>query len=128
MDTAVLIAPLNSKPGSGSTGVVLENVDMVNVAKPVADTSGQTLLAPRDKVDLWVSGPVYSPEREFYMGKDGPSYKREPSLLDKNGAYFERAKPQYEGNSAGDFVHLKDLGATGECNSKPSVWNLPVAA
>ncbi|KAL7624109.1 hypothetical protein AAE478_005666 [Parahypoxylon ruwenzoriense] len=111
--TAVLIAPLDSKTGSGSTGVVLENVDISNVQKVVADTAGQTLLEAADHIDSWVAGPVYTPEREFYMGKE-TKYTRESSLLDDSGAYFERPKPQYEGNSVGDFVNLKDLGAKGD--------------
>lgn len=117
--TAVLVAPLSSAVGSGSTSVVIDNVAFSNVQKAVADTSGATLLASSSKVEFWVAGPVYSPEREFYMGKSGPSYTREKSLLDDNGAYFERAKPQYEDRSVGDFVHLKDLGAAGKPFSYP---------
>jgi hypothetical protein len=121
VETAVLVAPVNSKPGTGSTGVVLENVILTNVKTGVADTSGKALLAGGTKrVKSWATGPVYSniQERDFSAGADVAEYKRDPSLLDtKNGAegapYFERPKPQYEGHSAGEFVHLKDLGAKG---------------
>lgn len=114
--TAVMIAPLNSAPGSGSTEVVIDNVVFNNVTKVVADTSGATLLSAKGKVVSWVSGPVYSAtgKREFYSGKAGPAYTREKSLLDSSGSYFERAKPQYENRPAGDFIHLKDLGAAGD--------------
>ncbi|KAK0746794.1 pectate lyase superfamily protein-domain-containing protein [Schizothecium vesticola] len=120
VQTAVLIAPVNSKPGTGSTGVMLENVRFDNVGKAVADTSGKTLLDGGSKrVESWATGPIYSPTRQFSSGSDSPKYKREISLLDTKGGvegapYFERPKPQYEGNSASDFVHLKDLGAKGD--------------
>lgn len=118
--TAVLVAPINSAPGSGSTGVVIDNVAFRGVQRAVADTSGATLLAASDKVASWATGPVYAPDRKFYTGKDVPAYRREKNLLDGSGAYFERAKPQYEGRSAGDFVHLKDLGATGKSTTRAS--------
>jgi len=125
VETAVMIAPLKSEPGSGSTGLMLENVKFTNVGKGVADTAGKTLLSGGSKrVESWATGPIYSPKREFSMGADAPKYKREISLLDTKGGlegapYFERPKPQYEGNSASDFVHLKDLGAKGEFTSSP---------
>ncbi len=47
------------------------------------------------------------------MGKS-ITYTRQSSRLDSSlGAYFERAKPQYEDKPVGDFVHLKDFGARG---------------
>jgi hypothetical protein len=112
--TAVLIGPLNSAPGAGSTGLVLENIAMSGVQKAVADSSGNTILASTDKIEQWVAGPTYSPKREFSMGK-ATSYKKPARLLDANGAYFERAKPQYEDKSVGDFVSIKDYGAKGMC-------------
>ncbi|KAM7195859.1 pectin lyase-like protein [Rhypophila sp. PSN 637] len=115
--TAVLIAPLNSAAGSGSTGVVIDNVVFNSVSKAVADTSGKTLLSASGKVASWVAGPVYAGtggKREFYTGKTGPTYAREKTLLDSSGSYFQRAKPQYENRGVGDFVHLKDMGAAGD--------------
>jgi hypothetical protein len=67
--TAVLVGPLNSSPGSGSTGLVLENIAMSSVQKAVADSNGNTILASTAKIDQWVAGPTYSPKREFSMGK-----------------------------------------------------------
>ncbi|TLD20446.1 hypothetical protein PspLS_08452 [Pyricularia sp. CBS 133598] len=46
-------------------------------------------------------------------GKVG-NFRRHIDLLDSNGAYFERAKPQYESGQVGDFVHVKDFGARGD--------------
>jgi len=111
--TAVVVAPLNSSPGSGSTGLVLENIVLNSVQKAVADSSGNTILAGGAKIDQWVAGPMYTPKRAFSMGK-GTTYKRQSSLLDSDGKYFERAKPQYEDRSVGDFVSLKNFGAKGD--------------
>ena len=117
--TAVLIAPPNEKPGSGSTGVILENVACDGVSAVVADTSGATLLEPpaSGKVDHWALGPVYDGaggKGTFSKGGKVGAFRRHPDLLDSRGAYFERAKPQYEGRPVGDFVHVKDFGARGD--------------
>lgn len=118
--TAILVAPLNSKTGSGSTGVIVENVQFSGVDKAVADTSGAVLLVPSPKVDHWVVGPVYSADgtRQFSTGgKDNAGFHRQRVLLDSNGAYLERSKPQYEDRGVGDFVHVKDFGAKGDGSS-----------
>ncbi|KGO66430.1 Pectin lyase fold/virulence factor [Penicillium italicum] len=114
--TAVLIAPPNSKPGSGSTGVVIESVSFSGVEKAVADTSGATLLAPSTMVEHWALGPVYSSKaaRSFSQGAKISGFQRDADLTDENGHYFERQKPQYENYAFGDFVHVKDFGAKGD--------------
>ncbi|KAL8364554.1 hypothetical protein RB595_003710 [Gaeumannomyces hyphopodioides] len=115
VDTAILIAPPNEKPGSGSTGVVVENVRFEGVSKAVADTSGATLLAASGKVENWALGPVYQGKGpDFSTGRKVGTFRRNPDLLDINGAYFERAKPQYENRQVGDFVHIKNFGARGD--------------
>ena len=122
--TAVVIALLDPKPGTGNTGVVLENVAFSNVQTGVADSSVKALLAGGSKrVSSWVTGPVYAggKDRQFSGGEDVPEYKRDVSLLDTKGGiegapYYERPKPQYDGHPASDFVHLKDLGAKGTYN------------
>ncbi|KAJ6781688.1 hypothetical protein PWT90_10859 [Aphanocladium album] len=115
--TAILVAPLSPKPGSGSTGVIVDNVKFSGVTKAVADTSGAVLLAPSGTVDHWAVGPVYSSDgtREFSTRQSpGNGYTRQASLVDGSGTYFERPKPQYEGSSASEFLHVKDFGARGD--------------
>ncbi len=117
--TAILIAPPNEKPGSGSTGVIVENVAYEGVGAIVADTTGATLLASpaTGKVDHWALGPVYdgtASKGSFSKGGKIGTFRRVPDLLDSKGAYFERAKPQYENRPVGDFVHVKDFGAKGD--------------
>jgi hypothetical protein len=115
--TLVLIAPPNKKPGTGSTGVILENVAVQGVSKVVADTGGARLLAApaSGKVKHWALGPVYQEGGpDFSMGRKVGTFRRQVGLLDSQGAYFERSKPQYEGRAVGDFVHVKDFGARGD--------------
>jgi hypothetical protein len=64
-------------------------------------------------------GPVYAgsadkKDRKFTTGEKVGSFRRHSTLVDNDGAYFERAKPQYEDRSVGDFIHVKDLGAKGD--------------
>lgn len=119
------MAPPSSEPGGGSTGVILENVELVDVSRAVADTSGNTLLdgsttvANKEvKVNHWALGPVYvDDERHFSMGGKIGSYRRHSTLLDSSnnkGYYLERAKPQYKGHNVSDFLHVKDFGAVGD--------------
>lgn len=116
--TAVVIAPPTSSPGTGSTGIVLENVALSGVTAAVADTSGKTILDGSSAVvSEWALGPVYegsTSSRSFSEGGKIGNYRRHSTLLDSTGAYFERAKPQYEDHAVGDFLHVKDMGATGD--------------
>ncbi|KAG6001336.1 hypothetical protein E4U21_004434 [Claviceps maximensis] len=114
--TAVLIVPPNSKPGSGSTGVIIEHVSFQGVDKAVADTTGKTILAPSALVDHWALGPTYSSkgERSFSEGSKIAGFHKHGALLDSKGNYYERAKPQYEDHPVGDFIHVKDFGAKGD--------------
>ncbi|KAF6782647.1 LysM domain-containing protein, partial [Colletotrichum sojae] len=112
--TVVLVAPIDTAPGKGSTGVVLDNVNFSGVGRGVDYSAGKVLLSGGSKrVDSWVTGPVYDSagKREFSEGKEMRPYERELSLLDGLGGYYERPKPQYEDRSAGDFIHLKDFAS-----------------
>lgn len=120
VQTAVVISPPTDKPGSGTTGLALENIALSGVGAAVADTSGKTILAGgAGKIDQWHMGPVYSgsggsPARTFSTGGKVGAYRRHSTLLDDSGGYFERAKPQYEDRGVGDFLHVKDMGARGD--------------
>lgn len=114
----IVIAPPSSETRSGSTGVVLENVKLDGVAAAVQDTAGKVYLSGlTDTVDEWALGPTYegsTTARAFSEGGKVGDYRRHKGLLDSTGAYFERAKPQYEDRPVGDFVHVRDYGATGD--------------
>ncbi|KAI0814551.1 glycoside hydrolase family 55 protein [Xylaria sp. FL0064] len=115
---AVLIAPPSSTVGSGSTGVTLESVVLSGVAATVKDADGKIYLdGSSAEVDQWSLGPVYegsTDARSFSEGGKIGNYRRHSTLVDDNGKYFERARPQYEDHSVDDFLHIKDLGATGD--------------
>ncbi|KAB5517285.1 pectate lyase superfamily protein-domain-containing protein [Coniochaeta sp. 2T2.1] len=116
--TVVIIRPPSSTPGSGTTGLILENVALSGVAKAIADTSGATLLAGGTiKVDHWALGPVYAGSttaRTFSTGAKIGNYRRSSVLINDNGAYFERAKPQYEDVLVSSFLHVREFGAKGD--------------
>ncbi|KAK3897082.1 exo-beta-D-glucanase [Staphylotrichum tortipilum] len=119
VNTAILMSPPSAAAGSGSTGLVLENLALSGVPAVVADTSGTTHLsgAGQSRVDQWVMGPVYAGSataRSFSTGGKVWRYRRDGELVDSSGNYFERPKPQYEDRAVGDFVHIKDFGAVGD--------------
>lgn len=115
---AVIITPPSDAVGSGSTGLVLENVALSGVAATVVDTAGKAYLdGSSSVVRYWVLGNTYegnATARGFSYGGPVGDHRRNSGLLDSTGAYFERAKPQYEDKSIGEFVHIKDLGVTGD--------------
>jgi hypothetical protein len=115
--TAVIVNPITATPGKGSTGIALENVALSGVSVAVADTTGATLLASSALIDQWAVGPVYegaTSARTFSQGGKIGNYRRHSTLLDAQGNYFERAKPQYEDQATSAFVHTKDFGCAGD--------------
>lgn len=118
--TAVIVNPITATPGQGSTGIALENVAFSGVSVAVADTAGATLLAASPLIDQWAVGPVYegaTNARTFSKGGKIGKYRRHSSLLDPQGNYFERARPQYEDQATSAFMHTKDFGCTGDCST-----------
>lgn len=117
VETVVIVNPITAIPGKGSTGIALENIALSGVSVAVADTTGATLLAPSPVIDQWVVGPVYegsTTARSFSMGGKVGNYRRHSTLLDPQGNYFERPKPQYEDQATSMFMHTKDLGCKGD--------------
>lgn len=122
VDTAIVVKPVDSKPGSGSTGVVLQNCVANDVKTMIADTDGKTVLQSLPSDSDAVLGPIYHQNgtRDFANpGNEQPSYvptgaSRPTNLLGDGNAYYERAKPQYENLSPDDFVSVKSLGAMGD--------------
>jgi hypothetical protein len=118
--TVVAVTPPSSTIDSGSTGLVLENIKLSGFTAAVADTTGKTLLdGASARIDQWAYGPTYvgsadAKDRTFVTDTKTGHFHRHSTLLDGDGAYFERAKPQYEGRGVGDFVRVKDLGARGD--------------
>lgn len=120
VNTVIMMTPPTSTPGTGTTGLLLERVALSGVTNAIADDNNAVLLsgtAAGPLIDHWTLGPIYSgssTSRSFSMGGKIGNYRRDPSLLDTSGAYFERPKPQYEGLTAANFAHARDYGATGD--------------
>ncbi|KAI1371648.1 glycoside hydrolase family 55 protein [Hypoxylon crocopeplum] len=122
---AIVISPPSSETASGSTGVVLENVALSGVPATVQDTDGKTLLdGSTPVIGQWALGPTYegsTDARSFTTGERVGNYRRHSTLVDSDGMYFERPKPQYEDRSVGDFVHVKDFGAAALYSSQGKI-------
>ncbi|KAL4754843.1 hypothetical protein BDW72DRAFT_200512 [Aspergillus terricola var. indicus] len=116
VNTAIIIAPASSTPGTGTTGLVLDNT---RIDGPIVDTAGKIYLGA-GYYDNWVLGPTYRGTTRTWSSAPFSSYPREQSLLGNrvdglnNPPYFERKKNQYADRPVGDFVQLKSLGARGD--------------
>ena len=112
---AIVIHKPDKKPGTGTTGLVLNKVLFSKVDKAVADTDGNTILEGNQDVDNWILGPVYQgSKRSWSAGTKMDPAEPSRQVLDGD-SYLERQKPQYRDESASNFIHLKDY-AKGTCH------------
>ncbi|KAF2688804.1 glycoside hydrolase family 55 protein [Lentithecium fluviatile CBS 122367] len=105
----------DSFPNSAGA-IYLENVDLENVETAVAGVNG-TILAGSSgasKITAWADGHRYLPEGP--VDAQGPidATKRPSNLLDAQGKYYERSKPQYGEVPLDQFLSARDLGAKGD--------------
>jgi len=117
VQTMVTVNSISATPGQGSTGLVLENIALSGVGAAVVDTNGATLLPASSTIDQWAVGPAYEGSvsaRSFSHGGKVGEFRRHQSLLDSQGSYFERPRPQYEDQDVSTFLHTKDLGCKGD--------------
>ncbi|OAA55282.1 Pectin lyase fold/virulence factor [Niveomyces insectorum RCEF 264] len=97
--SAIVMAAPADKPGSASTGLILDNVNLGGA--------------------VWVIGPTYTDGKRTWLSK-AMDYTRESTLLGPKidglqvAPYYERARNQYSDKNPGDFFHLKDGGAKGD--------------
>lgn len=123
--TAVLVKPISSDTGTGTTGIVVQNCKTtsdVNVF--LADSDGKTIVQKLDEGQDTAVGPIYYADGHRDFGQPasvGPSWKYDGApgasdngLLAADNKYFERAKPQYENLHSEDFWSVKTLGAAGD--------------
>ncbi|KAK4102737.1 glycoside hydrolase family 55 protein [Parathielavia hyrcaniae] len=97
--TVVVIAPPSSTPDGGR------------------QQRRHILAGGTTKIDHWALGPVYAGSataRTFSNGAKIGNYRRPATLINDNGAYYERDKPQYENVPLSSFLHVRDFGATGD--------------
>ncbi|KAH7118006.1 pectate lyase superfamily protein-domain-containing protein [Dendryphion nanum] len=105
----------NSQPAAAAS-IYLENVKFQNVNDAIK-TLNETILAGttgRTVVAAWADGHRYVPNGPIATrGPIIPS-NRPATLLDGQGKYYERSKPQYGNVPLCGFLSVRDLGAKGD--------------
>lgn len=114
------------KQGTQQPNIVLENLLTENT-KTVISVDGADSFLPGSSgplyFDTWVSGYQFPPSKDLTAdavtthGFLRPATKKPQSLLDPQGRYFARAKPQYESESAGSIVVATDNGVSNDGKS-----------
>lgn len=113
---------LSSLPSSANT-LIIDNLKVTNVPLIVTNPSGDFLLLPgpttSTTIKLWGQGPSYSAANpnggDFNtVSAQGKSLDKPISLLDKDGNFLDRSRPQYEDIPAERFISVKDQGAVGD--------------
>lgn len=112
---------LTSQPSSANT-LIIDNLKVTNVPLIVTNPSGDFILPGQTgstTIKLWGQGPSYSGANpnggDFNtVSAQGASLDKPISLLDQNGNFLERSRPQYEDVPASRFISVKDNGAVGD--------------
>ncbi|KAJ0425988.1 pectate lyase superfamily protein-domain-containing protein [Aspergillus carlsbadensis] len=114
--TAISVTPASSTPGSGTTGLILDDT---RIGGPIVDTGGRTYLVAGYYAN-WALGPTYTGGARVWTSGSSLQYPREQSLLGSrvagldNAPYLEQKKNQYADRPVSDFVQFKSLGARGD--------------
>ena len=119
----------SNTPVTGNT-LIIDNVDFTGSSVAVSDHTGGTVLAGGSKVTSWMQGRGYTTGSEDAAAStcattaptasstniQGPltAPTKPANLLNKDGIFFERAKPQYETVPASSFFSIKSAGAKGD--------------
>jgi glucan 1,3-beta-glucosidase len=105
----------NSFPDSAGA-LYLENVELENVRTAIAGPNS-TILAGSpgsSKIAAWSDGHRYLSDGLVEAQGTIEATKRPANLLDAQGKYYERSKPQYGDVSLEQFLSARDLGAKGD--------------
>ena len=112
--TAIEIVASSYDPGTGSPGIVLNNVGLTGVKTLLGQHTGQNITLSGDKnIDTWTLGHTYNDVARKQKFQDEYQVFRDSGLLGSTKSnlplapFFERPRPQYEGKSVGDFVSMK---------------------
>ncbi|KNG48740.1 glycoside hydrolase family 55 protein [Stemphylium lycopersici] len=105
----------NSEP-AGAAALYLENVKLDNVKTAVLGPNGTYLAGSSGPsvIDAWADGHRYLPEGPIQARGHIEATKRPQSLVDAQGKYYERSKPQYGDVPLSQFLSARDLGVTGD--------------
>lgn len=101
-------------PAAGS--LILENVALENVPVAVEGLGGVTALAGTTGSTViagWVQGYAYTPNGPISFEQPITQNSRPGPLLQGDGKYYQRSKPQYEALPVTDFLSARSYGAIG---------------
>lgn len=124
--TAVLLnsAPLPSGSDTSNT-LLIDNVRLVNTPVAVGAATGETMLSGgTTTIASFGRGSRYSDAsgNAQYVQTDIPTVQKDSSLLDSQGRFLEKSRPQYEQLSANDFASVK--GKQRFINQNPAIFQL----
>lgn len=105
----------HNKTADGS--IVLENISLDNVTTAIMSHTGETVLAGsfhKTKIASFIQGNLYKTETSGGYVETSETYKRPNALLESNGKYFTRNRPQYQQIPSHLFSSVRDYGAIGD--------------
>jgi glucan 1,3-beta-glucosidase len=104
----------NSFPDSAGS-IYLENVELENVQTAIAGINNMVLAGSSgvSTIAAWADGHRYLPNGPIEAQGTIEATKRPANLLDAQGKYYERSKPQYDEVPLSQFLSVRDLGAKG---------------
>lgn len=104
----------NTNDMSGT--LLLDNVQVSNVFTVVEGTNGDAILRVNgpQTIASWGRGSLYTDESGSGIISTNylPAITKSANLLDSEGKFFQRSRPQYENLISSDFVSVK-----GKCRS-----------
>lgn len=104
----------NSNDMSGT--LLLDNVQVNDVYRVVQGTSGNAILNVNGQQTIasWGRGSLYTDDSGSGTISTNylPTITKSASLLDSEGKFFQRSRPQYENLISSDFISVK-----GECRT-----------
>jgi len=112
----VKTAFVKSKQNSPTTGgtLIIDNVDFRGSSVAVQDASGSTVLQGGRIVASWAQGKRQVAHRNTLIQQALVAPNKPGSLLNSQGQFFTRSRPQYESLPASSFVSIKSFGAVGD--------------
>lgn len=91
--------------------LLLDNVEVNNVDSVVQGTNGDTILTSNEQQTIvsWGRGSVYKDDsgKGTFSTDYLPPIIKSVNLLDKDGKFFQKSRPQYENLISSDFVSVK---------------------
>ncbi|KAL6154117.1 hypothetical protein ACJQWK_01865 [Exserohilum turcicum] len=105
----------NSQPPAAGA-LYLENVKLDNVETAVVGPNGTYLAGSSGStiIDAWADGHRYLPNGPIKARGHLPPTQRPANLVDAQGGFYQRSKPQYGDVPLSQFLSARDLGATGD--------------